>query len=136
VAGLAAAPSAAKLDSDAEPVIRLMRHPKLVDRIRSQSSNPALQLIAFKLTHGAAAGASLEAVADLFRRAGPDLIVHNDQARRRPGGAFPADIHRRDGLPPVHCSQRAELGPALESLLLASSAPADPSTLPTHAPLP
>ena len=51
-----------KLDSAAAPVLRLRTNPKLVDGLRARSRNPALQVVAFKLTQGATAAAVRRAI--------------------------------------------------------------------------
>jgi len=125
-----------KLDAEAAPMIRLQRNPKLVDSLRLRSHNPALRLVAFKLTLGATETARREAVANLYRRAGPDLVVHNDPSSRNGTGAFPADIYQPDGTLAAHCADRGEIAPALARLLLDSSAPLSPPTLHSHAAVP
>jgi len=136
VDGRAQPPTEGKLGSAVAPVLRLRRNPKLVDAIRSRSRTPAMRLVAFKLTLGATEAVRRSAVADLFRQAGPDLVVHNDLAARDRTGAFPADIYRPDGSCAARCADRADLGPALERLLLDSAAPLSTSTPPLHAALP
>ncbi len=126
----------AKLPSGGAPVLRLQPNPKLVDAIRARSGRPAARLVAFKLTQAATEGEGRASVAELFRRAAPDLVVHNDLATRDETGAFPADIYRSDGTRAAHCADRADLGPALERLLLEPAFP-DATSIPhAHAPLP
>jgi len=111
-------PGNAKLDSDAVPQLRLRRNPKLLDTLRTRSRNPALCVVAFKLTRGATAAEAQAAVATLFARSGADLVVHNDLATRTSvGGAFPADIWHRGGRVVTPCADRTALAEALEKLL-------------------
>jgi phosphopantothenoylcysteine decarboxylase/phosphopantothenate--cysteine ligase len=110
-------PGEAKLDSNSAPVLRLKPYPKLLDGLRSRSANPRLVVVAFKLTRGAAGEGARRAVRELFRRAQPDFVVHNDLAARAAGGPFPADIFQPDGSIAAHCADRGDLGPALATLL-------------------
>ena len=135
VDGVAPTANGAKLDSGTAPVLRLKKNPKLIDQLRARSRNPAIQVVAFKLTHGATEFTTAAAVADLFQRSGADLVVHNDLAARAGPDAFPADIYQSDGQLVVHCATRAELAPALECLLTSRPAPESTSNQHTHAPL-
>lgn len=119
----------AKLESDSAPVLRLKPYPKLVDGLRSRSVNPRLVVVAFKLTRGATAEAGRRAVQDLFQRARPDFVVHNDLAARTAGGPFPADIFQSDGAVAAFCPDRGDIGPALAALL-AQALPAPASFAP------
>jgi phosphopantothenoylcysteine decarboxylase/phosphopantothenate--cysteine ligase len=123
-AGRVLAGGGAKLDSDSAPVIHLKTHPKLVDGLRGRSRNAAVRVVAFKLTRGAGAGESAEAVRSLFAHSQADLVVHNDLAERDDPEAFPATIHFRGGGPPARCATRAELAGELERILAAGPAPA------------
>ncbi len=110
-----------KLDSRHPPLLRLKANPKLVDTLRLRSRNPALQVVAFKLTNGAEAVSRHEAVRALFDHSGADWVVHNDLAERgEDPEAFPADIHARHDGSVVHCATRPELMQALEKLLFLS----------------
>jgi phosphopantothenoylcysteine decarboxylase/phosphopantothenate--cysteine ligase len=109
-----------KFDSDAPLLLRLRPQPKLVDRLRLRSLNPALQVIAFKLTAGADAAAAGAAIAALRQRARPDFIVHNDLGRGSEAGvAGPADIYDATGALAVRCANRGELAAALVELATA-----------------
>jgi phosphopantothenoylcysteine decarboxylase/phosphopantothenate--cysteine ligase len=122
VEGEARPPGLAKLDSAAAPVLRLRRQPKLVDTLRARSRNPALRVVAFKLTQSASPEEVRGAVTELCARSGADLVVSNDLAARGSSpDAFPADVHTPDGTVAVHCATRHELALALERLL--STAP-------------
>ncbi len=125
-----------KLDSATAPVLRLRPNPKLLETLRQRSRNPAVRIVAFKLTEGASPAARRAEVRALLDRAAPDLVVQNDLTARSAGGAFPADIYRADGAHAAHCSERNDLAPLLESLL----APLIPSPIahqaPSHAALP
>ena len=71
--------AAGKLASDLpELTLRLVRAPKLVDRLRELQ--PEALLVAFKLTSGADEGAMLEAARALLQRARLDAVVVNDAA--------------------------------------------------------
>jgi phosphopantothenoylcysteine decarboxylase/phosphopantothenate--cysteine ligase len=110
-------PGAAKLDSSAPPVLRLRRHPKLVERLHALSRNPALKVVAFKLTVGAEAAAVQTAVNSLLGRAGADLVVHNDLATRDAAGRFPATIYGPGFTVVARCSDREQIGVELERYL-------------------
>jgi len=135
VAGVEQPVNGTKLDSSAVPTLRLRPQPKLVDGLRARSRNPALQIVAFKLTHGASAESARRAVTDLLAHSGADYVVHNDLAARTGLETFPADLYRSDGGLAAHCATRAEIGPALEALVSALPAPETISTPHTHAAL-
>ncbi len=122
VAGVPQAPGPAKLASSADLVIRLRRNPKLLATIRPRSGNPDVRVVAFKLTRGADAGGVRTAVLSLFAGGTADLVVHNDLARWEEGGVFPADIWDASGRIIQSCSDRGEIGPALEQLLTVTTA--------------
>lgn len=121
-AGGAPVDRAAKCDSDAPPLLRLTRHPKLVDTLRARSPTP-LRVVAFKLTAGADAVGAAEAIRELFARSGADLVVHNDTAAdgSAAGGDFPAEIIRPNGTVAAHCPDRLALAAALALLLEAAA---------------
>ena len=79
----------------------LLPNPKLVESLRARSRNPALCVVAFKLTQDASPAEARAAVDALLAAADADFVVHNDTGRRNgPPEAFPADIYRRGELPP------------------------------------
>ena len=117
--GVAQPPGGAKLASDAAPLLRLRRNPKLLDTLRARSRNPALCVIAFKLTRGATAAEAQAAVATLFDRSAVDLVVFNDlTSRTLVDGAFPADIWHHGGTVVTPCADRTALAVTLEKLLV------------------
>ncbi|MGH7944259.1 MAG: bifunctional phosphopantothenoylcysteine decarboxylase/phosphopantothenate--cysteine ligase CoaBC [Opitutaceae bacterium] len=116
VDGKVCAPGVAKLGSEVAPTLRLRRNPKLLDFIRPRSRNPAVCVVAFKLTRGADAGEVRTAVRTLLERGAADLVVHNDLAARTSDGAFPAEIWSATGVV-EKCASRAAIGAALEKLL-------------------
>jgi phosphopantothenoylcysteine decarboxylase/phosphopantothenate--cysteine ligase len=115
--GVARRPASGKLHSDEAPVIRLHPHAKLVDTLRLRSLNPAVRIVAFKLTHGEDPDEALGAVRSLLSRSGADLVVHNDLAEREGPDAFPSTLHFADGTAPERCATRPELAAALERIL-------------------
>jgi phosphopantothenoylcysteine synthetase/decarboxylase len=129
-----------KIESGHAPLLRLRPHPKLVDGLRGLSPAP-LQLVAFKLTHGAEEVAAARAVQKLLAHSGADFVVHNDLTARADADSFPSTVHGRDGAAVRHCATRADLAVALEEVLtrtndpLAKQAPKSKSFLP-HAPGP
>ncbi len=115
-------PSMAKLGSDAAPVLRLRRNPKILDTLRTRSCHSGLRVIGFKLTQGADAPAARSAVAALFASGAVDHVVHNDLAARTVDGTFPADLWTLGLNEPRHLRDRGDLAAALESQLLADVA--------------
>ena len=108
-------PGTGKVRSDAEPVLRLRRNPKLLDLIRPRSRNPAVAVVAFKLTEGATPEVIRHSVQPLLANSA-DLVVHNDLAARADNGTFPAEIWGSRGVL-ERCRDREAIGPALERLL-------------------
>jgi phosphopantothenoylcysteine decarboxylase/phosphopantothenate--cysteine ligase len=134
VDGVERPPGGAKLDSGRNVLLELRPQPKLVDTLRERSRNPALTVIAFKLTDGATPAGAQAAIETLFQRARVDLVVHNDNAQRgEAAGQFPATIHRRRDHLAMPCANRAELAKRLTDLIDASDNPSTPSS---HAALP
>lgn len=119
VNGVAQPPGAAKLPSDVAPILRLQRNPKLLDSLRERSRNPALRIVAFKLTRGASAVDVRAAVGVLLTGGAADFVVHNDLANRGESGVFPAEIWDAREAIAARCADRADIGPALETLLTA-----------------
>lgn len=127
----------AKLESGSDPVtIRLQPSPKLVDTLRARSRNPALRVVAFKLTNGATPAAGQAAVQALFAHSAADWVVHNDLAERAAGGDFPATLHAPDGRAVARCATRRELAERLEALLAGAFHSVPSSTPSLHAALP
>ena len=71
--------SLGKIDSDTDTLtLRFERTPKLVGLVRSWSRNPALRIVAFKLTVGAADAERRRKVAQLLAHDGVVAVVAND----------------------------------------------------------
>jgi phosphopantothenoylcysteine decarboxylase / phosphopantothenate---cysteine ligase len=124
VDGIEQPPGSAKLNSHLPLQLGLRPNPKLVESLRSRSRNPALGLVAFKLTNGAMPRDVRASVTALFTAADADFVVHNDASRR--GGSpedFPSDIYRRGGTSAIHCDTRPALAVALERLVSDVSVP-------------
>ncbi len=124
VDGVAQPAGRGKLSSDVAPTLKLGRNPKLVDTLRARSRNPAVRIVAFKLTRSASAAEVRAAVRGLFAGGAADFVVHNDLAAR--GGAFPAEIWSADGEVAQPCPDRSAIGPALEKLLTGDLATPSP----------
>lgn len=118
VGGVVRAPGEGKLDSDIAPTLRLRKNPKLLDALRTRSRNPAVKVVAFKLTRGADSERVRAAVRSLLRGGAADYVVHNDLAARADSGPFPADIWDAAGSIVERCPDRDAIGPALEKLLM------------------
>jgi phosphopantothenoylcysteine decarboxylase / phosphopantothenate---cysteine ligase len=128
------APGSGKLGSGSAPVLHLRRNPKLLDTLRARSRNPAVRIVAFKLTHGAEAAAVRTAVEGLTRAGAADWVVHNDRAAQRAAGdAFPAEIWSAHGAVVARCADRGDIGPALAQLLAGVSGPAAAGSAPAPA---
>lgn len=110
-------PSAAgKIGSGHRISIQLRPNPKLVDRLRNWSANPALRVIAFKLTHDASTEEIHAAVDTLFAHSHADLIVHNDLSQLGEDvERFPATIYQ-SGQDAISVNTRTELASALVRL--------------------
>jgi phosphopantothenoylcysteine decarboxylase/phosphopantothenate--cysteine ligase len=121
VEGKAYPPGMAKLSSDAAPILRLRRNPKLLDLMRPRSRNPAIRVVGFKLTQRATDHEARHAVQALLKTGAADLVVHNDLSARTDDGNFPAAIWSASGAVEP-CETRAAIGIALERLLTASDA--------------
>lgn len=130
-------PGADKLESGAAPVtLHLQPQPKLVDSLRARSRNPALRVVAFKLTKGATAAGAQTAVRALFTHSEADWVVHNDLAERAAGDDFPATVHAPGGRAGTHCAGRRELADHLEQLLAGAARTLSSPTPSFHAALP
>ena len=112
--------AAAKIESEAPPTLRLRRNPKLVDSLRALSRNPAVKIVAFKLTDGASPEQRLAEVVKLARRARPDFIVHNDFSEIA-GAKHPATLFAVRGPSAVDSIARAgdksQIAKELEAIL-------------------
>jgi len=98
VNGQPRAPGAGKIGTEQDVSIQLAPNPKLVDHLRTWTRNPALRVVAFKLTRGADAAAAQAAVEKLFAHSRADAVVHNELDAVDPAtGRFPATLWRADG---------------------------------------
>ncbi|MCU0303613.1 MAG: hypothetical protein MUC56_06115 [Thermoanaerobaculales bacterium] len=108
-------PGEGKIPSGRDVVIRLAPTPKLVDRIRGWSRNPAVRVVAFKLTDDEDPAARETQVRALLARGVADLVVHNDLRD------IGVDTHRceiwRIDRPIRSTDTRSELADALFELL-------------------
>ncbi len=122
--GVARPPGEAKLPSDCAPTLRLRRNPKLLDTLRERSRNPAMRVVAFKLTCDLGSVEAEAAIMALFAGDVTDFVVHNDlKQRAKNGGAFPAKIWQPGGAVVAACANRRELAEELEKLLTVATAP-------------
>ncbi len=72
-------PHMGKLNSSQDKlIIELEKNEKIVDKIKKQSSNPNLKLVAFKLTSSSCPEVQRTAITNLFAHSSTDWIVHND----------------------------------------------------------
>lgn len=105
-----------KQPSDAaEWTLHLRRNPKLVDGLRGIATNPALQVVAFKLTAQADAAQAQQAVQRLLQRSGADWVVHNDLAQMT-ADRHPFTLVSRDGSA-IACEGPEQLAEVLIAVL-------------------
>jgi phosphopantothenoylcysteine synthetase/decarboxylase len=83
-----------KIPSGREVVLRLAATPKLIDRLRDWSRNPAIRVIGFKLTNDPEPDERRRQVRALLDRGVADLVVHNDLGGITEG-RHPAEIWDR-----------------------------------------
>ena len=67
-----------KIGSGHELLLRMAPNPKLIDSLRSWSTNPGLKVVGFKLTDEAEPALRLSQVQSLLHRGVADFVVHND----------------------------------------------------------
>jgi len=104
-----------KISSGSELMLRLKPNPKLLDRIRVWSKNPAVFVIGFKLTDTADMQQRLAAVKKQFDDAGVDAVVHNDLANIS-SVAHPFWLHTPSHSP-VACADARVLAETINNLL-------------------
>lgn len=117
------ASASGKIDSDNSLTIHLKKNPKLVDSIRSLSSNPKIKVVAFKLTNTTSEETRRDAVRKLARHAHPDWIVQNDLSEIDSGGARHLSTIFSGAPEPAavaHATTKAEMAHEIERLLLSS----------------
>jgi phosphopantothenoylcysteine synthetase/decarboxylase len=104
-----------KIPSGREVVLRLAATPKLIDRLRDWSRNPAIRVVGFKLTNDPEPDERRRQLRALLDRGVADLVVHNDL-----GGitedSHPAEIWDRNRRL-VETTTKEELANALFGLL-------------------
>jgi phosphopantothenoylcysteine decarboxylase/phosphopantothenate--cysteine ligase len=109
-----------KIESTRSPILQLSPNPKLVTALRTLSRNPAIQIVAFKLTRDASPVETATAVSRLFAHSPADFVVHNDlTTRRNSAELFPSTIYSRAAHPPHFCATRSDLAASLEKILTA-----------------
>lgn len=117
VAGRTLRAGEGKLASNTEPVLRLRRNPKLLDRLPEWSRRKGMRVVAFKLTQGAMAEEARAAVEGVFKGGVADFVVHNDLAARGADGVFPAEIWARERGIVERCAGRGALAAAVLRLV-------------------
>lgn len=112
-----------KIESDDDLVLHLRKTAKLVDRLRTFSKNPKLQVVAFKLTSSAHASERENAVTKLISHAKPDFVVLND-ASEVSSSRHVARLYDAHELREVaHTETKLELAEALLRVFSRESAP-------------
>lgn len=90
-------PCLGKISGGKPMTLRLEPNPKLIDRMRDWSRNPALTVVGFKLTNGATTGQARAAVDHILERGVADLVVHNDLGKIR-GSRHEATLYSASGV--------------------------------------
>lgn len=75
---IVAEPKIFKLSTNQDVAIRLAANPKLIDHVKSWSSNPDMLVIGFKLTDESSTVEQIKKVTELFSRSNSDYVVQND----------------------------------------------------------
>ena len=107
-----------KLSSKSDLVLHLKPNPKILDRLKAWSLNPALQVIGFKLTDTRDAQQQIAAIKKQFDNSVVDAVVHNDLS----------DISRSahayrlyaPSLESVHCMDSETLARSINELVRAN----------------
>jgi phosphopantothenoylcysteine decarboxylase/phosphopantothenate--cysteine ligase len=104
-----------KLPSAAGLNLHLKPNPKLLDQLRGWSANPAIRIVAFKLTHAADRRQRTQAIARLLEEAGADAVVHNDLSEMGDGRhPFTLCTANTEG---QACADTAELARRIDHML-------------------
>ena len=104
-----------KLSSGAGLLLRLKPNPKLLDRIRSWSKNPQVQVIGFKLTDTEDLQKRVAAVKKQFDDSKVDAVVHNDLTDiSREAHPFCLHTPRQE---PVQCADSKALAKKINKLM-------------------
>lgn len=106
-----------KVSSDGGLTIWLKENPKLLDNLRSWSSNPDMKLISFKLTNGSSEEDRKRNVQALMERTNPDWVVQNDLTEISDSQHLAQIFSATDIEHPIKVSTKQELAEALESEL-------------------
>jgi len=104
-----------KISGGAEMLIRMKSNPKLIDKLKSWSRNPAIRIVGFKLTNNPDPTAQKEKIHALLARGTTDLVVHNDLGEITPD-RHSAEIWGPLG-PLIRIETKEELAEALFDLL-------------------
>lgn len=111
-----AAPIKGKIDSGETLTLRLKRNPKLIDSIRGMSKNPAVKVVAFKLTRTTDRNVRVAAIENLIAHSKPDFVVHNDLDEMS-ATAHPFTIHGQTGGPVAATDGASHLADTLSDLI-------------------
>jgi len=104
-----------KLSSGSDLLLKLKPNPKLLDRIRAWSKNPAVRVIGFKLTDTADLQDRHAAVKKQFDDSGVDAVVHNDLADIS-NEAHPFCLYT-PSQSPVACEDAGALAKTIDNLM-------------------
>ena len=107
--------SGGKLSSASDLLLRLKPNPKLLDRIRTWSKNPDVQVIGFKLTDTEDQNQRIAAVKKQFDDSKVDAVVHNDLSDiSKEAHSFCLHTLKRE---PVNCADGEALAKTINQLL-------------------
>lgn len=109
---LAGAAATSKQDSGDELVLKLKKNPKLLNHLKIWSKNPAIKVVAFKLTANDSADEQARRLKRLLTESKPDFVVANDLKTPMAWRLF-----KFNGELLHESSTRESLAPALEGVL-------------------
>jgi phosphopantothenoylcysteine decarboxylase/phosphopantothenate--cysteine ligase len=113
--GKSSAVAQTKLSSKGGMSLHLKPNRKLLPQLRVWSANPDIQVIGFKLTHGASPEERARAVSRLFDGADTNAVVHNDLGEIT-DDQHPYTLHA-SAAESLGCADSGELAEAIHRLL-------------------
>ena len=105
-----------KLSSGADLVLHLKPNPKLLDKLKDWSENPALRVIGFKLTDTRDPQQRIAAIRKQLENSGVDAVVHNDLSEMSQT-VHPFYLYAASS-EPVHCADSGALAETINELVL------------------
>ena len=108
--------SSKKISSDSSLAFVMKKNKKIIDDIKSYSSNPNLKLVGFKLTHNMTADEEKRKIQKIFDNARADYVVHNELSEITES-SHPAKVYFRGGVKAKEVSNKEELAWELHQAL-------------------